>query len=63
MNDDHLLEAKSEAKRFLAKIAALEAEAKAGHHGGHYACPERAAVLRSSMDLTRSLAKLRRIGR
>lgn len=53
-------QARAEALRFLVRIAALEVCEKDGHNGGHYACPERASVLRASMDLTRALSKLRK---
>lgn len=61
MSEIDLTEVKSEAKRFLGRIAAFEAHVKTQEriHADHYACPERAAIRRASLDLTRALARLR----
>jgi len=52
-------EAKAEAKRFLKRVRELE-EREAPYYHAFGAWPERAAVKRASMDLTRALAKIRR---
>lgn len=75
MNRNDLKIVKSETERFLAKIKALEALEKAtlkAQRGSsnkdeydfllQFGCPETSAVKRSSLDLTRALAKLRRGG-
>lgn len=72
MNDDILAEAKREAERFLLRLAELKAcrkpqtEAERNQRWGRPrfphsgSCPETASIRRASMDLTRTLAKLRR---
>ena len=61
-----LREAKSEAKRFLRKVDSLEKrfiEANGPYESHTYlltGCAESGAVKRSSMDLTRALAELRK---
>lgn len=63
MNKDTVIEAKAEVNRFLKRLEELE---KTGNYkeGKGYSevgyCPESAALRRASMDLTRSLAKLRK---
>jgi hypothetical protein len=73
-NDDALARAVAEAERFLATAKRYEAckapksepparygpAAKAHRHDAVGSCPERAAVVRASMDATRALATLRR---
>lgn len=53
--------AKVEAQRFLSRIVEFEAHVtlEDKQHDGHYACPQRAAVRRASLNLTRALARLR----
>jgi hypothetical protein len=51
---------KLEVQRFLDRIHEFEEHVQAKvSHSGHYACPERAAVKRASLDLTRALSRLR----
>ena len=57
MKDQTLDTAIAEANRFLAKARGYKAAAEDKYAWA--ASPERAAVLRSSMDLTRTLADLR----
>lgn len=72
MNDKALAEVKRELKRFQERLGDLDACTKpvadterkqswqpvrSPHYGG---CPESSALRRSSMDLTRALAKWRR---
>ena len=60
------IEARAEAQRFLKKLDDLEHLIKHDERQAKYwdiiGCPESAAVKRSSMDLTRALAKLRKGG-
>lgn len=60
MNLEKLIKAKKEALRFLGKVEDLEN--KYSGEGTKYLCgsKETGSVKRSSMDLTRSLADLRR---
>lgn len=59
--DMALLEAETEAERFLKRVAEYKAFKKSdGYEWGYSGGPLRAAVKRASMDLTRALAKLRR---
>ena len=63
MNQAAINEAQQEAKRFLKRVQELknaEAEAKDNRFYTPDCGVERAAVRRSSMDLTRALAKMRR---
>lgn len=59
MNIEKIDEAEAEAKRFLKKIRALKIRAKTDSRV-FFGCAETAAVRRSSMDLSRSLSKLRK---
>jgi len=58
--------ARAEAIRFLEKMDELEhllsTDERQRKYWGIIGCPESAAVKRSSMDLTRALAKLRKGG-
>lgn len=57
---DRLKEAREEAKRFLKRAdAAIAAIEKNGRYDSDYA-PHNAAAKRSSMDLTKALARVRR---
>ena len=49
----------SETERFLAKVAMYKNKAKCDKYAC-MGCPESAAVLRSSMDLTRALVEVRK---
>jgi len=60
MNIERLIKAKKEALRFLEKVAELEKDTIGKKTGYVYGSKETGAVKRSSMDLTRSLADLRR---
>lgn len=63
MKISNVLEAKKEAERFLKRIKELEASqgilTKKGAGDHTIGSKETAAVKRSSMDLTRSLSKMR----
>lgn len=63
MNKETVVEAKAEVKRFLKRLEELEKTANY-KEGKDYTevgyCPESAALKRSSMDLSKSLAKLRK---
>lgn len=54
-----LREAKKEAKRFIEKVRLLE-QRMAEDSTALYGCAETGAVRRQSMELTRSLARLRK---
>ena len=59
MTEQKLKAAIDEAKRFLSRATALHKVAT--NYGGYYSNPkEQGAVKRSSMDLTRALADLRK---
>ncbi|MFA5387947.1 MAG: hypothetical protein WC322_06220 [Candidatus Paceibacterota bacterium] len=63
MRKGDLQEAIDEARRFITKAIALQDAGEVAHT--HYECyynhpAEQAAVRRSSMDLTKSLSKLRK---
>lgn len=62
MKQGNLTLAKNEAKRFLEKIADLEIKIKSSEDKYllQTGCVETAALKRSSLDLTRVLARLRR---
>lgn len=63
MNTANLRLAVEEANRFLDRVKDLQKKCRQGGvtiDGHIYACPESGAVRRASMDLTRSLARLRR---
>ena len=58
-----MLEAEEEAKRFLKKVDSYKQSDCYNKNNSGYAyfySPDRAAVKRSSMDLTKSLAKMRK---
>lgn len=59
--DREMETAKVEAQRFLSRIHKFEVhlQVEAQQHDGHYACSQRAAVRRASLDLTRALSRLR----
>ncbi len=59
MNLEKLLEAKSEAERFLKKVEKLEERANTDTYA-FWGCKESGDVRRSSMDLSRSLSELRK---
>ena len=61
MNFADVIEAKVEAERFLDRLDKYRRawEAK-DNMGDIYKMPERAAMIRSSLDLTKALAKMRR---
>jgi hypothetical protein len=62
MDETALVRARGEIARFMERVQAYDRHTKANDgrdHRDHYACPERAAILRASLDLTRALAKLR----
>ena len=62
MRDKDMLEAEEEAKRFLKKVLAYKDSDCYSENNSGYAyfySPDRAAVKRSSMDLTKSLSKMR----
>ncbi len=62
MNDKNMLEAEMEAKRFLKKVEAYKESDCYNENNDGYAyfySPDRAAVKRSSMDLTKALSKMR----
>ena len=58
MNNERLQVAKQEALRFLAKVEELE---KINHREYYSSVKQNGAVKRASMDLTRSLAELRKL--
>lgn len=67
MNMKNIKNAEAEAKRFLARIAEYKTAVKNAKYVGHYgteytaATPkESGALRRSSLDLTRSLADMRK---
>ena len=57
--DERIATAKAEAKRFLARVAEYEG-ARDGKGRGWSTVSESGALKRSSMDLTRALADLRK---
>jgi len=61
MTDDRIKEAEAEAKRFLR--CAIEVRKRIRADAGHpaYQMKETAALRRASMDLTRALARLRKV--
>lgn len=59
MKIENLNEAINEAKRFLKKSKELKKEIGNNNVNMHWASKYKSAVKRSSMDLTRSLSKLR----
>lgn len=62
MNDKNVLEAEMEAVRFLQKVRAYkESDCYSGNNDGYsyFYSPDRAALKRSSMDLTKALSKMR----
>jgi hypothetical protein len=59
MRKDNLADAMREAKKFLERAKDLQASCVVGDYRTPYGAKS-AAVKRSSMDLTKSLAKLRR---
>jgi len=60
MRHAEILEAENEAKRFLSKVNMYKAAHKAGLVDTVGPSKERASVKRSSLDLTRSLAQMRK---
>lgn len=66
MKTDNIRAAVAEARRFIQKAEAFEAQVSAYLRGGsrHYfsAPKESGAVRRASMDLTRALAEMRKPG-
>lgn len=62
MRDENIIEAEKEAIRFLEKVRAYkESDCFSKNNDGYayFYSPDRAAVRRSSMDLTKALAKMR----
>ena len=59
---DRLDDAIFEAERFLKRAKELKKSFRGKDENRIMSCPENAAVKRASMDLTRSLAKLRNPG-
>lgn len=64
MIDENILEAESEAKRFLKRVDEYKKSDcyepdKKGY--SYYYSPDRAAVRRSSMDLSKALSKMRNV--
>lgn len=62
MKDRNVLVAEKEAIRFLEKVKAYkESDCFSGNNNGYeyYYSPDRAAIRRSSMDLTKALSKMR----
>ena len=62
MDDKNILEAEKEAKRFLKRVKEYkESDSYEPDKRGYsyFYCSERAALRRASMDLTKSLAKMR----
>lgn len=59
MKEENLNTAIAEAKRFLEKAKKLKTKAKKDDWW-YFGCKESGAVRRSSMDLTRALAELRK---
>lgn len=59
MNNKKLLTAINEAQRFLERAKELQKE-KVSDYGQYWASAKTGAVRRSSMDLTRALADLRK---
>lgn len=62
MDQSDMWHARGEAERFVSRVRAFDIHLKdkdGKAHRDHYACPDRAAVLRASLDLTRALARLR----
>lgn len=65
MRKERVQEAKEEAERFLKRVAVLEKLMEGGKSGIPmkclpWCCAESAAVKRASLDLTRSLAAMRK---
>lgn len=64
MNKSTITEVEAELRRFLSKLEALKAtdkfKAESSKYTGVGGCPESAALRRSSLDLTKALAKLRK---
>jgi len=59
MDTISLARVKKQAKEFLDRVAEMEIKLKDDKEA-FYGCPESSALRRSSMDLTRALAQLRR---
>lgn len=59
MNHDAVMTAKAEAQRFLKAVTVYEKAVPKGSHA-EYRSKEASAVKRSSLDLTRSLAEMRK---
>lgn len=66
MKTDNIRAAVAEARRFIQKAEAYEAQVsaylRAGSKGYFYKPKEQGAVRRASMDLTRALAEMRKPG-
>ncbi len=60
MKKDDLAAAVAEARRFIERAQALQSVYAKTGRDDNYPLPERSAARRSSLDLTRALAKLRR---
>jgi hypothetical protein len=64
MNKETITETENEVKRFLKRLEALKAtdeyKAESTKYSSISGCTESGALKRASMDLTRSLAKLRK---
>lgn len=64
MQTDRIKDAENEAKRFLTRVAEWRKAQKTNHYNGHdypiFTAKECGAVRRSSMDLTRALAAMRK---
>ncbi len=61
MNANDILEAEQEAKRFLQRVGELRAAGALTNNPSYlYGSAASGAVRRASMDLTRSLAKMRK---
>lgn len=64
MLDKNILEAEKEAQRFLERVLAYKQSDCYSENNSGYAyfySPDRAAVRRSSMDLTKALSKMRTV--
>jgi hypothetical protein len=63
MNKETIIEAENEVKRFLARLKELKETEEYKSESSKWSisgCTESGALRRASMDLTRSLAKLRK---
>lgn len=63
MNKQTITEVEAELRRFLSRLEALKSTEAYKAEQGKYdvgGCPESAALRRSSLDLTKALAKLRK---